>query len=543
MVAIVACSAGIAVAQTEWVKHPDNPVINPGEPGEWDDGGRLPLAVHFDGAVYHLWFVGNNTGWGLGDIGHATSSDGVEWTMDPANPVLTRGEPGEWDDDFLFGAGVVHDGTQYHLWYSGVGTQTGIYQGGYATSPDGTVWTKHPDNPVLTPGPTGAWDDGGVDPHTVLLEDGVYRMWYTGGRAGPPFQTGHAESTDGVHWTRHPDNPVVEVGRYPGAWDSSVAENSFVVFDGTTYHMLYTGGNDIVVSIGYAFSGDGIDWTKYGDSWVLTGSEGATTNSPVYFDGETFHTWYGQSFNSDGTWRIMYATSDCCDLNFRQTIPAAAVASGAQGSFYQTDVDLNNAGDQSAEYQFLWLPRGENNEEPMTSDAFTLGAGMSVRYENVLAEIFQLQPNSLGAIGIMSTSPYLMAMSRTYNIPSTEVAGTFGQAMPAVAPSDFIRSGEVRRILFASEHADLRTNVGCQNGTDMQNFINLELYDAEGNLLDTERMALDPWGNDQLNQVFDDFRPVIGYVDVSTPLPNRSFYCYGSVLDNVTSDPTTILPQ
>ncbi len=80
----------------------------------------------------------------------------------------------------------------------------------------------------------------------------------------------------------------------------------------------------------------------------------------------------------------------------RQFIPAAALASGAEGSFYQTDVDLNNAGGQVTEYEFLWLPRGETNTDPVTSEPFSLGAGMSVRYANVLSEVFGLEPNSLG---------------------------------------------------------------------------------------------------------------------------------------------------
>jgi hypothetical protein len=32
-------------------------------------------------------------------------------------------------------------------------------------------------------------------------------------------------------------------------------------------------------------------------------------------------------------------------------------------------------------------------------------------------------------------------------------------------------------------------------------------------------------------------------VEVWTVLPTAMFYCYGSVLDNTTSDPTTIPPQ
>jgi hypothetical protein len=540
----VLLGTGIAIAQTEWTDHPENPVIGLGEPGEWDDGGRIPLAVHFDSSSFHLWFLGIKTGEGPGDIGHATSTDGVDWTMDSANPVLRRGGPGEWDDGFLFGAGVVHDGTQYHLWYSGVGAQTGAYQGGYATSTDGSVWTKHPDNPVLTGGPVGAWDEGGVDPHTVILEDGVYRMWYTAGTAFVLLETGYAESTDGVHWTKHPDNPVVEAGRHPGAWDSVYVENAYVIFDGATYHMWYTGWDGGTENgIGYAFSGDGIEWTKHGDSWIFNSSEGVTSNTPVYFDGSTFHMWFGQTTNPSDPVRIGYATSHCCALNWRQFIPAAAVASGAEGAFYQTDIDINNAGGRMAEYEISWLPRGNDNSEPTTSDVFTLDAGMSVRYANVLTEVFGLEPDSFGALLIRSSSPDLLAMSRTYNLGDEGTEGTYGQAMPAMSTDEFIRQGSTRRILFGSENAEMRTNVGCQNGTDSTTVVYLDLFAADGTPLGRETMMLDALGNDQVNRIFDGHNPMNGYVDVTPAQADKPVYCYGSVLDNATSDPTTIPPQ
>jgi predicted GH43/DUF377 family glycosyl hydrolase len=542
MVAIVACSAGIAVAQTEWVEHPDNPLIGPGPPGSWDSRGHWLSEVVFDGSIYHMWYEGLEEDVGSRGIGHATSTDGVDWTKDP-NPVLVHGDSGEWDDQRVGHLGVVYDGTLFHMWYSG-SSHDGTVRVGYATSPDGSVWTKSEHNPVMDVGPPGSWESLGVSSSTVIFDGDVYRLWYVGATLEPTFvaRIGYAESPDGIVWNRRSE-PVLDVGTASDSFDRRVVAHPEVVFDGNLYHMWYAGDDqDSHRRIGYATSADGIEWAKYPDNPVLERPIYEVDLPNVLIEGSAFRMWF-EDDDGSAYWTNL-ATSDCCvPMNFQQFIPAAAVASGAQGSFYQTDVDLSNAGDQPVEYQLLWLPRGENNEEPMTSDAFTLGAGMSVRYENVLAEIFQLQPNSLGAIGIMSTSPNLMAMSRTYNIPSTEVAGTFGQAMPAVEAFDFIQSGEVRRILFASEHADLRTNVGCQNGNNVLTAVNLELYDAEGNHLDTERMLLDPWSNDQLNQVFDAYRPVIGYVDVSTPMPNRSFYCYGSVLDNVTSDPTTILPQ
>ena len=47
----------------------------------------------------------------------------------------------------------------------------------------------------------------------------------------------------------------------------------------------------------------------------------------------------------------------------------------------------------------------------------------------------------------------------------------------------------------------------------------------------------------QINQIFADFAPTNGYADVTSIKANAGFYCYGSVLDNETSDPTTVLPQ
>ena len=47
----------------------------------------------------------------------------------------------------------------------------------------------------------------------------------------------------------------------------------------------------------------------------------------------------------------------------------------------------------------------------------------------------------------------------------------------------------------------------------------------------------------QLNRVFTHVAPIEGgYVDVWTTTPGAMWTCYGSVLDNQTSDPTTVTP-
>jgi len=95
-----------------------------------------------------------------------------------------------------------------------------------------------------------------------------------------------------------------------------------------------------------------------------------------------------------------------------------------------------------------------------------------------------------------------------------------------------------------NENADVRSNVGCVNGSDEPVVVSLQLFNAEGEELDTKSMSLPPYSNNQITRLFRSYMPIsAGYVDVSTTTPGASFYCYGSVLDNSTSDPTTVLPQ
>jgi hypothetical protein len=341
---------------------------------------------------------------------------------------------------------------------------------------------------------------------------------------------------------------VFEAVNYPGSWDAHSVANPFVLFDGSIYHMWYTGGVDLnpgYLDVGYAFSTDGIQWSRHQDNPIVEFEVGNTFLSPVVSDGTTLHMWYPAWDGS--AWHTYHATSTCCEgvagMSHSKIIPAAAYASGAEGAFYQTDVELSNAGSQPVEYQFMWLPRGEDNSDPTTSQTFTLGADMCVRYVNVLSEVFGLETNALGALTLVSSSPHLLAMSRTYNMPGAKTAGTFGQSIPALEMSEFFDRSEWTRILFATENDAMRFNVGCQAGSSQATPIAVDLYDAEGNRLARKYMDLRPWGNDQLNRVFEDFAPISGYVEVATVVGTRNYFCYGSVLDNVTSDPTTIMPQ
>ena len=123
-------------------------------------------------------------------------------------------------------------------------------------------------------------------------------------------------------------------------------------------------------------------------------------------------------------------------------IPAAAYAAGAEGAFFETDVELNNRGTEEAQVVFQWLPRGEDNSAPLESAPLTLAPGHSVRYANVLAELFGLVPDAYGALKLVASTEQVLGMSRTSTSAGGGAPGTFGQELPAIRSTDMISGTE-----------------------------------------------------------------------------------------------------
>jgi hypothetical protein len=147
-----------------------------------------------------MWYHGCAAAYTACSIGYATSPNGTTWTKHVGNPVMT-GTPGGWDEGMMMWPSVLKNGSAYEMWYT---AGTGI---GRATSPDGIHWTKDPGNPVLSAG----WDGGTPLQPSVLLENGTYKMWFRH-TLGAQTSIGYAESPDGIHWTVLPVNPVLTPG-------------------------------------------------------------------------------------------------------------------------------------------------------------------------------------------------------------------------------------------------------------------------------------------------------------------------------------------
>lgn len=246
----------ISAPDAAWVKHPSNPIFIPSTNG-WDNSNVTAAKIVYDGS-YRMWYTGNGTSDSRTNIGYATSPDGITWTRYGTQPVLRYGTG--WESHGISAPSILHDvgAGLWKMWYAGR-DYSGIYNIGYATSPDGITWTKFAGNPVLRPSAVGEDDTSVVSPQ-VLYRAGVYYMWYAG--RGNSNQIFYATSPDGIYWSKH-IGPVVSLGG-DFTWDNGEIAAPAVLWTGVRYDMWYQGYSRGTQQryIGHAWSADGISWTK-----------------------------------------------------------------------------------------------------------------------------------------------------------------------------------------------------------------------------------------------------------------------------------------
>jgi len=230
-----------------WAKYGGNPVLSPG--GGWEAGGLSGGSVISDSGQYKIWYTGFNSS-GVGRIGYATSPNGINWTKYGGNPVLDVGVSGSWEDADVMFPSVLKQGNTYHMWYEGNdGSGQSTHRIGHATSSDGISWAKDLANPVLDVGPPGDWDWLDTYGPNVIRHNNNFILWYSGRTLPEAWQTGYALSSDGVNWTRQ--KMLIPEGA-PGAFDQASADYASVIADGANFRIWYSGHNGTHYAIGYA---------------------------------------------------------------------------------------------------------------------------------------------------------------------------------------------------------------------------------------------------------------------------------------------------
>jgi Predicted glycosylase len=224
-----------------------------------------PGAVIDDGTTLHM-FANVFSEWpGHMDVPHLTSADGISWTLDPVEPVLTSEDVAYADPGMDVSTGFLADDGTWVLLFETVSVSDPWSIGrATATSPAGP-WTVDPE-PILEAGAEGAFDAGGVAwPSVVRLSDG-YALYYTAfdrPRAGTGV-IAMATSPDGVVWTKRAA-PVIVADQ---DWEHLKLDRPRVTTTPGGLAMVYAGG--VLTDRGLAWSEDGVTWTKAPDQPAIS---------------------------------------------------------------------------------------------------------------------------------------------------------------------------------------------------------------------------------------------------------------------------------
>lgn len=257
-----------------WVKR--GRIIEPRGQAAWvGTHAALPVVLERDGGdrVYFSSRDQHNRA----HIGYATMSlaQGAPAPVFSTAAVLSPGALGAFDDAGVTSACIVAHESSLFLYYTGwaLGVSVPFYlHAGLAVSDDGGLSFRRGSTAPLL-------DRVAVDPFLsaspwVLVDNGVWRMWYVSGTAwedgagGPRhrYHIKYAESRNGVHWQRH---GVVCIDY------ASPEEYAFgrpcVVKDDDRYRMWYS-FRGTAYRLGYAESPDGLVWTRQDDAHVLQAS-------------------------------------------------------------------------------------------------------------------------------------------------------------------------------------------------------------------------------------------------------------------------------
>ncbi len=251
-----------------------NPLFQGRGKGFWDEHIRERGWILRDGDNWRMWYTGFEGGGGNDGpnlkLGYATSSDGLHWERYPDNPLYDQ----SWVEDMTV---IKHNGA-YYMFAEG---KYDIAQ--LLTSPDGIHWTRvGPLDIRLTNGQPISEGPRGTP--TVWFENDIWYLFYERRDLGIWLTT----SPDLQVWKNVSDQPVLALG--PEDYDSrQIAMNQIVKYRNRYYAYYHGSGHQHpqLWSTNVATSTDLLHWTKYPDNPLLPVSENKSSGILVQ-DGQRF---------------------------------------------------------------------------------------------------------------------------------------------------------------------------------------------------------------------------------------------------------------
>ena len=229
------------------------------------------------------------TAWLVFLLGFATTAktddfpkDLVSWKPIAGNPVLAgTGLERGWDRKIRERGWILVENGVYHLWYTGYNDDRSPNRNlGYAVSIDGLNWIRWPNNPIVST----TW----VEDVCVVKHEGVYSMFAEGEKDVAHRLT----STDRVTWT---EQGPLDIRKVDGSPIPPGPRGTPAVFvEGDTWYLFYERGDR---GVWLATSKDQKVWTNVQDEPVMAMGPDAYDQYAVAFD---------QVFKRDGVYYAIY---------------------------------------------------------------------------------------------------------------------------------------------------------------------------------------------------------------------------------------------
>jgi predicted GH43/DUF377 family glycosyl hydrolase len=230
----------------------NNPVFKASGTDTWDHLIRERGWIMKEDNMFYMWYTGYRSEGEQHNLGLATSTDGINWTRYPGNPL--------WDSTWVEDMCVVKSDGVYYMFAEGTNDIAHLL-----TSTDRLNWKdqgsldiRYTNGEPLTKCPYGT--------PSVIMENGVWYLFYEREDLGVWL----AASNDLKVWKNKQDEPVLKMG--PHSYDKyAVAFDQVIKYEGSYYAYYhaseYKDWHDWTSCI--AKSDDLIHWKKYNKNPIL----------------------------------------------------------------------------------------------------------------------------------------------------------------------------------------------------------------------------------------------------------------------------------
>lgn len=250
------------------------------------------------------------------------TSSSNQWIDFPGNPIMTRSNNPSLPNAISMGR-VILDNGLYKMWYCAI-YNSGVSNIWYAESQNGITWNTVGNSPVLTPGSLGSWDSYSIVPSAVIKEYNQYKLYYMGcSSLSGMLSVGLATSSDGINWQKYSIPVMAADNQYfiIGVTDVIKKDSMYLAYFGYNNSRAATNNK-----IGVATSYNGINWTMYSGNPILIPTftwEGGSIHHPsVIFENNYYKMVYGNAVEQNA---VGLATS-ADGFNFvKQTSPVFGV--------------------------------------------------------------------------------------------------------------------------------------------------------------------------------------------------------------------------